>query len=206
VWTPPERTPRRAAATGTRRTGAGPAGDNLPSAGTPREEAPDDGAWPPAAAEMPMRVRPPRRPEADPAARSDPADRPWFRRTRGRVVIGVAAVALVAAAAVGLLTRTIGIRPPVPAASPHAPTAVSAKAHGGAVTIAWQDPSGGTAPFIVAGGVAGQTATVHQQVPAGQTSITVNGLNAKSVYCFTVVAVYGTNVVAVSALACTGHA
>jgi hypothetical protein len=40
-------------------------------------------------------------------------------------------------------------------------------------------------------------------LPAGQTAYTVNGLNPALDYCFTVVAVYNTNEVATSALACT---
>ncbi|MEV1147911.1 fibronectin type III domain-containing protein, partial [Micromonospora sp. NPDC049799] len=71
------------------------------------------------------------------------------------------------------------------------------------VTLTWDDPSGGAVPFMVAGGRAGQALGVLATVDPGRTSWTVNGLNSRVDYCFTVVAVYSTDVVATSAQVCT---
>lgn len=87
--------------------------------------------------------------------------------------------------------------------TPRAPTGVAVRADAGAVTVTWTDPTSGTVSFIVAGGVAGQSGRLRQQVPAGRTSVTINGLNATLDYCFTVVAVYGTDSLAISDLVCT---
>ncbi|WP_433085132.1 fibronectin type III domain-containing protein [Dactylosporangium sp. CA-052675] len=70
------------------------------------------------------------------------------------------------------------------------------------VTLTWQDPTKGTVPFIVAGGTEGAMREL-QGLPAGTTKYTINGLNPKLEYCFTVAAVYGTQDVQLSDLACT---
>ncbi|MER7277729.1 hypothetical protein ABT369_25140 [Dactylosporangium sp. NPDC000244] len=70
------------------------------------------------------------------------------------------------------------------------------------VTMTWQDPTKGTVPFIVAGGTEGAMREL-QGLPAGTTKYTINGLNPKLDYCFTVAAVYGTQDVQLSDLACT---
>ncbi|WP_433614740.1 fibronectin type III domain-containing protein [Dactylosporangium sp. CA-139114] len=70
------------------------------------------------------------------------------------------------------------------------------------VTLTWQDPAKGTVPFIVAGGTEGGMREL-QGLPAGTTKYTINGLNPKLEYCFTVAAVYGTQDVQLSDLACT---
>ena len=57
-------------------------------------------------------------------------------------------------------------------------------------------------PFIVAGGQQGALRQL-QVLAAGATTYTLNGLNPKLNYCFTVAAVYGTDSVALSDLACT---
>lgn len=132
----------------------------------------------------------------------------WRTRHRSSiwVVAASAAVAGVAAASVALWPR--GEAATVASTAPSkvvAPSRVSVTMAKGVVTVRWQDPSGGTAPFIVSGGVAGAEADVRQQVDAGQGSVTINGLNASRDYCFTVVAVYSADQVAVSDLACTRH-
>jgi hypothetical protein len=131
-------------------------------------------------------------------------------RTRHRslvwVVAASAAFAGLAAASVALWPR--GDSPTVASTAPSkvvAPDRVSATMSKGVVTVRWQDPSGGTAPFIVSGGVAGTKAEIRQQVDAGQSSVAINGLNSSRDYCFTVVAVYSSDQVAVSDLACTRH-
>ncbi|PWU54618.1 hypothetical protein DLE60_29550, partial [Micromonospora globispora] len=71
------------------------------------------------------------------------------------------------------------------------------------ITITWTDPTGGGVPFMVAGGRAGQKLGVMATVDPGQTSYTVNGLNGKLDYCFTVLAVYSTDAFATSGQVCT---
>ncbi|GAA4245950.1 fibronectin type III domain-containing protein [Dactylosporangium darangshiense] len=70
------------------------------------------------------------------------------------------------------------------------------------ITLTWKDPSPGTVPFVVAGGSQGAMREL-QGLPAGTTKYTISGLNAKLEYCFTVAAVYGTQDVQLSDLACT---
>jgi len=70
------------------------------------------------------------------------------------------------------------------------------------ITLTWKDPSPGTVPFVVAGGSQG-TMRELQGLSAGTTKYTISGLNAKLEYCFTVAAVYGTQDVQLSDLACT---
>ncbi len=70
----------------------------------------------------------------------------------------------------------------------------------------WADPSAGTVPFIVAGGRSGQTLGALASVDAGRTSYTVNGLSPEVDYCFTVLAVYGTDRYATSGQVCTHRA
>lgn len=70
------------------------------------------------------------------------------------------------------------------------------------ITLTWTDPSKGSVPFIVAGGQQGALRQL-QVLAAGATTYTLNGLNPKLDYCFTVAAIYGTDSVALSDLACT---
>jgi hypothetical protein len=74
---------------------------------------------------------------------------------------------------------------------------------GTSITLTWQDPSGGEVPFIVAGARAGEQSRPFAQLPVGRTGYTVNGLNPRLQYCFTIVAVYSTDEVVPSALVCT---
>ncbi|WP_328349125.1 fibronectin type III domain-containing protein [Micromonospora sp. NBC_00421] len=71
------------------------------------------------------------------------------------------------------------------------------------ITVTWSDPSNGSVPFMVAGGRTGRALGVMATVDPGQTSFTVNGLNAEVDYCFTVLAVYSTNAFATSGQVCT---
>ncbi|GAA4580842.1 hypothetical protein GCM10023176_60930 [Micromonospora coerulea] len=71
------------------------------------------------------------------------------------------------------------------------------------ITITWTDPTGGGVPFMVAGGRAGQKLGVMATVDPGQTSYTVNGLNGRLDYRFTVLAVYSTDTFATSGQVCT---
>ena len=147
----------------------------------------------------------------------DERDEPHRTRTP-LIVLGVVALAaLVAVVAVGLVV-VIRPRPPAPggAAAPTttvassasttpgaAPTNVKLRDDGGTVTLTWTDPSGGTVPFFVEVGKPGAQLQLYGTLPQGETSYRVVGLNPRLDYCFSVIAVYGTNVVAPSNLVCT---
>ncbi|MET7423327.1 hypothetical protein [Dactylosporangium sp. NPDC005555] len=88
------------------------------------------------------------------------------------------------------------------AANPKAPGSMKLRDDKTSITLTWTDPSKGSVPFIVAGGQQGALRQL-QVLAAGATTYTLNGLNPKLDYCFTVAAVYGTDSVALSDLACT---
>jgi hypothetical protein len=77
---------------------------------------------------------------------------------------------------------------------------------GGTVTLTWADPSHGTVPFFVEVGKPGAQLQLYGTLPQGETTYRVVGLNPRLDYCFSVIAVYGTNVVAPSNLVCTQRA
>ncbi len=151
----------------------------------------------------------------------DDLGRPHRARTL-LVVLGVVGLAaLVAVVAIGLVVL---IRPhpsatagagagagatsassglPTPGA---APTDVKLRDDGGTVTLTWTDPSSGTVPFFVEVGKPGAQLQLYGTLPQGETTYRVVGLNPRLDYCFSVIAVYGTNVVAPSNLVCTQRA
>jgi Fibronectin type III domain len=148
----------------------------------------------------PMSIRPSR--ALVPVASTRPSAP--ISRKRPLIAVTGAALLLVATGAVWLWDgHTTRATTPVRTAA--APKQVTAAASGGAVTVRWQDPSNGTVRFLVSGGVAGRVASITQQVGPGQTVVVINGLDAAREYCFTVVAVYGVDQIAVSDPACTGH-
>jgi hypothetical protein len=141
-------------------------------------------------------------------------------RTPMIVLAVVAVAAVVAAAVVAVLafasspapgplagpTSSSGVsRSTAPSPSPTsgAPTDVKLRDGGDSVTLTWTDPSGGSVPFLVEAGKAGVQLTRYAALPPGQSTYTVIGLNPKLDYCFTIVAVYGVDVVAPSNLVCT---
>ncbi|WP_281898114.1 fibronectin type III domain-containing protein [Phytohabitans aurantiacus] len=83
------------------------------------------------------------------------------------------------------------------------PTDLRLRDEGSVITITWKDPSDGAVPFIVAGAQAGKPHRAMANVSPGETSYTVNGLNARLSYCFTVVAYYSTDIFATSGQVCT---
>jgi tetratricopeptide repeat protein len=181
--------------------GGPPAGRGDRSADPARPPAASGGAAPPRAMTLEDEhwLDEPPRETAD-----DRAGPRWASRLSNRFLIGTAVLLLLVVGAVAVVLRVAARErvPPAPAPSP--PTGVTVKLSGGTATVSWLDPARGTVPFIVSGGVSGQTSRIRQPVPAGQTSLTLNGLDAKRDYCFTVVAVYGADSVAVSGLTC-GH-
>ncbi|MFI1278921.1 fibronectin type III domain-containing protein [Micromonospora sp. NPDC020751] len=140
------------------------------------------------------------------------------RAGRGRTVVLVAVVALVALAiVVGVAVLVFGRdEAPPPGATPASASAapkVSGPPPGGlklrddssTISLTWTDPSSGAVPFMVAGGRTGQKLGVLATVDPGQTSYTVNGLNSRVDYCFTVLAVYSTDAFATSGQVCTAR-
>ncbi|WP_238014093.1 hypothetical protein KZZ52_10130 [Dactylosporangium sp. AC04546] len=102
------------------------------------------------------------------------------------------------------LTTAPAISASGPAGNPKAPAQLRLRDDRTAITLTWVDPSDGTVPFIVAGGQQGALRQL-QVMPAGSTTYTINGLNPKLDYCFTVAAVYSTDSVELSDLACTNR-
>jgi hypothetical protein len=134
------------------------------------------------------------------------------------VLAVVAVAALVAVAAIVVITF---LRPaaapqaqdsPTPPASPtavdpslaaSAPSGLKLRDDGDTVTLTWTDPSAGTVPFFVEVGQAGGQLRLYGRLAPGETTYPVVGLNPKLDYCFSVVAVYSTTLLAPSGLVCT---
>ncbi|AVT29645.1 hypothetical protein C6361_09225 [Plantactinospora sp. BC1] len=143
-----------------------------------------------------------------------PAPAPEPSRGRGSTVAAAVAAAAAVVAAIVVVVAVLVDKSgsteqgptdergePVVAGEP--PTDVKLVDEGSAITISWTDPSGGTVPFVVAGGRAGQPTKPMTTVGAGETTFKVNALNSKLDYCFSVLAVYSTNEFAPSDLVCT---
>ncbi|WP_245730593.1 fibronectin type III domain-containing protein [Micromonospora pallida] len=92
---------------------------------------------------------------------------------------------------------------PTPAETFEPPGDLRLRDDGTSVTLTWTDPSGGVVPFVVAGGQAGRQLGAMTSLDPGRTSWTVNGLNPRLDYCFTVLAVYSTESYATSGQVCT---
>ncbi|WP_431910432.1 tetratricopeptide repeat protein [Micromonospora carbonacea] len=135
---------------------------------------------------------------------------------RGRVLVVVVVVAalvvvvVVVGVAALVLGRAAGPPPPTTPSVAAGPTVdgpppgdLELRDDSSTITLTWTDPSAGAMPFMVAGGRAGQKLGVMATVDPGQTSYTVNGLNARVDYCFTVLAVYSTDAFATSGQVCT---
>jgi hypothetical protein len=80
------------------------------------------------------------------------------------------------------------------------------KDDGYSVTLSWLDPSAGSVPFIVTGGRVGEPTTPVASVAPGHTTQTLYGLNPKYDYCYTVAAVWSTDLVQPSPQVCTKRA
>jgi hypothetical protein len=134
------------------------------------------------------------------------------RRVRGATVAAMiaAAAAVVAAGFVGIQVflnngggdpGTKQTQGPRLAGDP--PTELKLRVDGTAITITWKDPSEGTVPFIVAGAQSGRQHKAMASLGPGETAYTINGLNPRLGYCFTVLAVYSTDEYAASGQVCT---
>ncbi|MDR7277823.1 tetratricopeptide repeat protein [Catenuloplanes atrovinosus] len=145
------------------------------------------------------------------------------RRGRATTVgVAIAAVAAVIAAVVSVtvLITTRGDGDDTASPPPVQPTATAAPQvtgqppgdvtltdDGEAIELTWTDPTNGTVPFIVAGGRAGEELKAMANLPPGRVEYEINGLNPNLDYCFTIVAVYGTDAskVAASEQRCTAR-
>lgn len=144
-----------------------------------------------------------------------PASPPESSRGRGSTVAAaIAAAAAVVAAIVVVVAVLVDRQPPAPPTGQTAeqgepsvtgdpPTDLKLRDEGASITITWTDPSGGTVPFLIAGGRAGQPTKPMGSTSAGDTSFTVHALNPNLDYCFAVLAVYSTEKYGHSQLICT---
>ncbi|WP_244454452.1 fibronectin type III domain-containing protein [Micromonospora echinofusca] len=152
---------------------------------------------------------------------------PAGSRGRTATVIAGAAAAVAVLAVVGAVLVVVDVlgdksepAPPAagpsttsPAAPPSAaptvdgapPTDLRLRDDSSTITISWRDPSGGAVPFVVAGGRSGQKLGAMATIDPGQSSYTINGLNPRVDYCFTILAVYSTNTYATSGQVCTNR-
>jgi len=161
---------------------------------------------------------PPRDFEAEPVWTESAPAAPSPTRRRGHggglaLVGGLGAAALLAAIVLGFQLfhpppgePRPGQTPsaqPSPVDSTPAPTGLNLVDAGGSVTLTWHDPSGGRVPFIVAGGRDGTASTPLDSVAAGRASSTIYGLNINFDYCFTVAAVWSSEVISTSVRTCT---
>jgi hypothetical protein len=146
-------------------------------------------------------------------------DEPHRSRTP-LIALGVVALAAVVAAVAVLAVVLISPRPTpqagtgtgtspgatvssAPTASRVAPSDVKLRDDGNSITLTWTDPSDGTVPFFVEVGKPGAQLQLYNTLPRGETTYRVVGLNPRLDYCFSVIAVYGTDAVAPSNLVCT---
>jgi hypothetical protein len=153
--------------------------------------------------------------------RTEPAEpRPYARPQPPRRAPAAARIPLIVLAVLGTIGLVVGAvaavasfnnaRPPH-AAEPSASTGppllppgdLRLRDDGTAITLTWTDPSGGTVPFLVAGGRADKVPSPLQSVPSGLTTYTLNGLNPAVDYCFLVAAVYSADHPVPSNLVCT---
>lgn len=169
---------------------------------------------------------PPVQPPPAPAYRPAPVpayggdSEPTYHVSRQpRKVRGATVAAIIAAAAAVLAAGFVAIQvvftggseetPPPAAASEgprlagEPPTDLKVRVDGNAITVTWKDPTEGTVPFIVAGAQAGRQHKAMATINPGDTSATINGLNPRLGYCFTVLAVYSTDEYAASGQVCT---
>lgn len=156
-------------------------------------------------------------PAAHPAREPQRRGRNWTAVAAVLAAVGVAAVAVVGTGVVVFLRSGPAAAPlsdnpresaaGTPSGAPTAPppTELSLRDDSTSVTLSWSDPSGGAVPFVIAAGRAGQQLGMRGRVEPGRTSYTINGLSAEVDYCFTVLAVYSTEMFTTSGQVCTNR-
>ncbi|WP_436885776.1 protein kinase domain-containing protein [Nocardiopsis dassonvillei] len=105
-------------------------------------------------------------------------------------------------------TGTEAAEPPAAAdpAAELAPTDIGLTDDLVAVSLAWTDNTGGESRHVVVGGPADARGTSMARTEAGESSVEISGLNPEVEYCFQVVAVHSTEVLAPSEEVCTDRA
>ncbi|MFD3685650.1 protein kinase [Nocardiopsis sp. NPDC058631] len=98
-----------------------------------------------------------------------------------------------------------GDAPSAGAATDIAPTGVEVSDDLVGVSLSWTDNTGGATPHFVVGGPVGARTTSMANVSAGASTVDVSGLNPEVEYCFRVVAVQSTDVMAPSEEVCTAR-
>ena len=93
--------------------------------------------------------------------------------------------------------------PSVSVAADKAPTDVKLDDKGASIVVSWHDHTGGTAPHYVVGGPEGASPRAMTQAEKGVTEVSIDGLNPKTDYCFTVIAVVSVDEVAPGTQTCT---
>ncbi|MFC3505343.1 tetratricopeptide repeat protein [Micromonospora krabiensis] len=71
------------------------------------------------------------------------------------------------------------------------------------IVLRWTYPAGGEGPVVISGGRAGQDKSIFADLPPGESSYIVYGLNRTTDYCFTVAVVWSADVVATADEVCT---
>jgi hypothetical protein len=121
------------------------------------------------------------------------------------IAASLAAVIAVVALVFVLANRGDKADDNVPTLSGPPPTDVRLTDRGSTIDVSWADPANGTSTFLVTMAHPGEVLRPVTQVGPGQTTYRLTGLSSKLDYCFVVVAVYGTNKFAKSALTCTAR-
>jgi hypothetical protein len=153
---------------------------------------------------------PPAQPVPPLPGRSDADDHRQARVPMLALVLVAAMALLGGGIAAYLVLHGPGGRGPTPgpSASPTAetlepPRDLKLRDEGTSITLTWTDPSGGTVPFIVAGGRSAAAAKSIGTVESGKTTFRLDGLSPTADFCFLVAAVYSGNNTVLSAPACT---
>lgn len=160
----------------------------------------------------PLPAPPPTPPPQPMPAAPQPVALSRTYRKRGAAVYAAVAASLAAVIAVIALVLVLanrqgdedrGTTSNVPTLGGPAPTDVQLAADRSTITVTWADPSDGKTTFVVEMARPGEVMKAVGHVGPGQTSYRMEGLNDRLDYCFTVVAVYGTNTFSPSPQTCT---
>jgi hypothetical protein len=196
-----------------------PAASYSPASAPPAQPPPAPApAYAPPAQSQPYAQQAPAYTPSPPAPSYGGDAEPTYHVSRPRKVRGATVAAMIAAAAAVLAAGFVAIQvlftdgggetpPPGVTQGPRLagdpPTDLKLRVDGTAITVSWKDPSEGTVPFIVAGAQAGRQHKAMATINPGETTATINGLNPRLGYCFTVLAVYSTDQYAASGQVCT---
>jgi hypothetical protein len=91
----------------------------------------------------------------------------------------------------------------ITASTEGAPRDVRLVDNGTSVTLSWTDPTSGAVQFVIRGQPVRGSPLPLRDAGRGTTTITYAGLDRTANYCFVVVAVYTTNIVAPAPTVCT---